>query len=138
MRWPLPVSGTTRGLIMGRKLPDPTPCDTMPRYSAPVHGTMHAYSRYRCRCTAAIRARNDWRAAWSQTEAGKLSKKRSNQRQWTSRRDENGLTLREREAASRGIEARRLAEMGWTVKAVARRLGVHERTVQRYLNEVPS
>lgn len=118
---------------MGRKLPEPTPCDTMARFSAPVHGTMSAYNRHRCRCTAAIKARYDWRATWRASEAGQLYAKRYNERRRAAYRDDRGLTAWELDTLERRARAGALLRAGHSQPDVARRVGVHVRTVQRWV-----
>jgi hypothetical protein len=105
-----------------------TPCDRAPHF-ARVHGTMHAYSRWGCRCTAARDTRNAWCRAWAKTPTGRASVTRTKTK---SRRNRprpvsaTGALRAEREAlvvawTKRGDSAAKIAaEIGRTMRQVQR------------------
>lgn len=111
-------------------MPAPTSCDTMRRYSAPIHGTMQAYNKWHCRCQAAIKARQEWRTKWRQSESGKLSIKRYNERRRAAAAScPTNESLLRTERRVRGLA---LVRAGHSVPDVAARCGVHPRTVERW------
>jgi hypothetical protein len=110
-----------------------TPCDDAPWIKALKHGTMHAYSKYGCRCIAAVKARNDWRTAYMASPAGQAYRERQNRIRRTGRRDPSGLTVRQLLVHERRSQGQALLRAGHSQTDVARRTGVHVRTVQRWV-----
>lgn len=117
---------------MARQKPVP-PCRAI---AAPVHGTLHAYRKWKCRCPAATEANRLRKERWNATPAGQAYAARVAARKREEYAAARGLAEYNRRRAEEARERAHdylMTMPNATARQVAERAGVCTRTVQRWL-----